>query len=120
MKVKDYLERIKKSTDVTFIKARAREDANSPFYHAEYQTTPIWKASEWMSYKNNERLMNSIVLNDKQMPIEWLSGAKWGTSVKNGHLKCLLVISEDDFALLYRSEDQRNSMEHYIEEKLGI
>ena len=40
MKVKDYLSRLNATQGVTFIKARARKDAATPYYHAEYQTTP--------------------------------------------------------------------------------
>ena len=118
MKVREYLNSLKPTGDVTFIKARARKDARTPFYHAEYQTTPIWKACEWMR-GSNERLMDSVILNDKQMPIDWLSGAQWGALVKRGALKCLLVISQEDFELLYGGDEQRASMERYIESKLG-
>ena len=44
MRVKEYLSKIPNNTSVTFIKARARKDASTPYYHAEYQTTPIYKA----------------------------------------------------------------------------
>lgn len=124
MKVKEYLERLAKSgrySEVTFIKARAREDNGAPFYHAEYQTTPIWNVDEWLSPRyNNGRLLDSVVLNDKQMPIDWLSGSNWSDLVKCGRLRCLLVVSQEDFALLYKSKEQRESMEAYIEKKLAI
>lgn len=117
MKVKEYFKKMRPSDDVTFIKARAREDAHTPFYHAEYQTTPIRRVAEW-EQGNNGKLLDSIILNDNQMPIDWLSGAMWGRQVKFGRLKCLLVISEEDFELLYRSKEQRDSMERFIEEKI--
>lgn len=117
MRVRNYLEKLSASQDVTFIKARARKDANTPFYHPEYQTTPIWKAGEWLA-STSDRLMDSIVLNDRQMPIDWLCGAKWGDAVKNGTLRCLLVVSPDDFAALYRGKDQRESMEKHCEDRL--
>lgn len=117
MKVKDYLKRISWDDDVTFINARAREDAHTPYYHPEYQTTPIRPAREWYS---NDKLMNSIVLNDRQMPIDWLSGAQWGNLVRRGDLKCLLIISQEDFALLYQGEEQRRSMEQYIDKMLDV
>lgn len=117
MKVKDYLKRIDWDHDVTFIKARAREDAHSPFYHAEYQTTPIRPAREWYQ---NDRLMESVVLNDRQMPIDWLSGAPWGNMVNCGSLKCLLIVSQEDFRLLYNRKEDRESMERYIDKRLNI
>lgn len=115
MKVKEYLElaQVKPYADVTFIKARARKDANTPFYHQEYQTTPIRRASEW----SESKLMDYIVLNDKQPPIEWASGAHWIPKFNRGDLLSILVISEDDLRLLY-SESQALSTEQYIDKKL--
>ena len=117
MRVREYLEKLSAGQDVTFIKVRARKDANTPFYHPEYQTTTIWAVSEWLDM-GGEALLNSVVLNDRQMPIVWLSGAQWGNAVKNGWLKCLLVVSLEDFALLYRGEEQRYIIEQYCEDRL--
>ena len=119
MKVREYLLKLKEYSDVTFIKARARKDAHTPYYHPEYQTTPFWSAKTWLS-DSNEKLMDSIVLNDKQMPIDWLSGFTWSGKVSSGDLKCLLVVGQEDFKLLYKSKEQRDSMEAYIEEKLDV
>ena len=119
MKVKDYLDRLDKDKSITFVKTRAREDANTPYYHAEYQTTPVVTADEWLKL-NNEKLLTSIVLNDKQMPIEWLSGTGWGNWVKNGLLKCLLIVSQEDFERLYPSAKLRNSIESCIDNQLDI
>ena len=119
MKVRQYLEKMDKVQQVTFIKARARKDAHTPYYHPEYQTTPINTVSEWMG-NNNTRLLGSIILNDKQPPIDWLCGAQMGNAVHGGWLKCLLVISEEDFALLYGNEAQRGSMERFIDEHLEV
>ena len=102
--------------NVTFIKARVRKDANTPFYHEEYQTTPLWTVKDWEQSKIND----CIILNDNQPPITWLSGADWNVDIKRSRAKCLLVISPDDFALLYGSEEQRQSMEKYIEKKLSV
>jgi hypothetical protein len=113
MTVKKYFERLGKYQSVTFIKARARKDANTPFYHDEYQTTPCRTVNEWLS----SDLMDYIILNDKQMPIDWLCGAPWGNQVKAGCLKCLLVISREDAELLY-SKEQFAEMEEYIDEQI--
>ena len=115
MKVKEYFQLANTPTykSVTFIKARARKDANTPFYHAEYQTTPIYNLSEL----NDSKLMDYIVLNDKQNPIDWLSGAIWNNQFKRGNLVSMLVISEEDLKTLY-SENQAQSMERYIDGKL--
>lgn len=119
MRLKEYLSKIKPYDDVTIIKARAREDARTPFYHAEYQTTPIYTASDWLK-NTNENLLNGVILNDKQPPIDWITGSQWGQTVKAGRLKCLLVASQEDFALLVRSKEQRDSMEKYIDERIDI
>ena len=113
MRVKEYLElaQVSKFTSVTFIKARARENANAPGYHAEYQTTPIWTVEEWSKCK----IMDYIVLNDKQAPIVWLSGGKnWDNWFKSGRLLSLLVISEDDLKLLYPG-DNADALEEYLD-----
>lgn len=118
MKVKQYLEMCKASDEVTFIKARARKDAATPFYHAEYQGTSMMCAEEWLGRNVPSKLLESVILNDRQPPIQWLSGAPWDKQFEQGRLKCLLVISEEDFALLYPSEEQRTGTERYCESKM--
>ena len=108
MLVKVYFERLRATDNVTFIKARARKDANSPYYHAEYQTTPTNIVASW----KESSIMNYIILNDNQSQIEWLSGGYLNDT------RCMLIISEEDFALLYPSEEQRQSMIEYIDSKL--
>lgn len=120
MKVRAYLDKIHlfdegSISDVTFLKARARKDARTPFYHAEYQTTPIFHKWE---LKENMPILDYMVLNHKQAPIDWLSGAPWNNLVKRGSLICLLVISPEDFALLYPSAEQRESMEKFIDKQI--
>ena len=110
MTVKDYFKIIGKYDSVTFIKARARKDATTPFYHPEYQVTPIRTVNEW----EQTDIVDYIILNDNQMPIDWLSGVSWGDMVKHSTLKCLLVISREDGELLY-SEKQFADTEKYIE-----
>lgn len=117
MKVREYLEKHIRG-EVTFIKARAREDARTPFYHAEYQTTPINSAETWLK-PNNAKILDSVILNDRQMPIDWLSGAPWGNLVRSGWLKCLLIISQEDFELLIPDQEQRNSIEKFIEKEMN-
>lgn len=113
MTVKEYLSNFNQYMDVTFIKARARKDANTPYYHAEYQTTPIRTIEEW----EKSNIMNYYVLNNKQCPIDWLSGALWKARFYNGSLLSLLVISKEDIELLY-SKDQAASLIEYIEKEI--
>ena len=111
MKVREYLSHLSESQDVTFVIAKAREDERTPFFHPEYRTTPIRLVRDW----KNEELLGSIILNDRQMPIDWLSGAPWKTWTESGHMKCLLVISEDDLAQLYPDRQQCEEMERFID-----
>lgn len=113
MRVREYLNGFNKNTRVTFIKARARKDANTPFYHAEYQTTPIRTSDEW----KNSKIMDYYILNNKQQPIQWLSGAGWVNEFKRGDLLSLLVISEEDLHLLYNKK-QAAEIINYIDNKL--
>ena len=113
MRVKDYLQSYTKYTNVTFIKARARKDANTPYYHAEYQTTPFRTVNEL----KDSALMNYYILNDKQCPIDWLSGALWKNLFDKGHLLCLLIINSDDLELLYPGE-QSKSLINYIDQMI--
>lgn len=114
MTVKEYIERSSVS-QITFIKARARKDAYSPFYHAEYQTTPLFARNDVIKH---EVCFDYIVLNDRQEAITWLSGADWNVHIRKGFARCLLVISHEDFEMLYPSEDQREHMAAYIDKKL--
>ena len=113
MTVREYLKDCNKHADVTFIKARARQDAHTPWYHAEYQTTPIRTLAEWK--KSN--LMDYYILNDKQCPIDWLSGARWKVAFDNGRLISLLVISKEDLEMLY-SKEQASRIIEYIDKKI--
>jgi hypothetical protein len=97
MLVREYLNKLDAYQNVTFIKAIAQKDENSPFYDEVYQTTPIRQAHEWQ----NSSLADFYILNHKQCPIDWLSGAKWGNQFKRGHLKSLLIISKEDIEKLY-------------------
>lgn len=101
MKVGEYLERYNEYMDVTFIKVVARKDDNTPFYHEEYKTTPIRTIREW---KHNTELMDSFILNDKQCPIDWLSGALWSNHFYKGRLLSLLVVDKKNIEMLFSPE----------------
>ena len=118
MTVKEYLSKRNRSEQVTFIQAFARAYESTSLYHAEYYCTPLRQVEEWLC-DTNGRVLNSIVLNDRQKPITWLSGADWGVQVDKGWIKCLLIISPEDLARLYPNEEQRNHMEKFIEEKMS-
>lgn len=97
MLVREYLENFSPNTNVTFIKAIAHKEENARRYDEVYQTTPIRTIWEW----ETSALMDYYILNHKQCPIDWLSGAKWGNRFKQGHLKSLLIISKEDIEKLY-------------------
>ena len=115
MTVAEYAKRTT-APHMTFIKARARKDAHTPFYHPEDQTTPLYYTFE-VEQKNI--LSDYIVLNDKQESITWLSGADWNNWIRKGMARCLLVISPDDMQTLYPGK-QGDEMVEYIEKKLDL
>jgi hypothetical protein len=97
MLVKEYLNTLDAYQNVTFIKAVAQKDESSPFYTEVYHTTPIRQAYEWQKTP----VADFYILNHKQCPLDWLSGAKWGNQFKKGYLKSLLIISKEDIEKLY-------------------
>lgn len=118
MIVRDYLKRLPENMSATFLKARARKDANTPFYHAEYQTTPLLAVWEWL--EGHSSVLDAVVLNDKQESITWLSGADWNPDIRAGRSICLVVISREDMETLYPNKEQREGTEAYIENKLSL
>ena len=113
MTVREYLELSKHKGQITFIKARARKDAHTPYYHCEYQTTPIFSVYEL----EDSRLMDYIVLNHKQPPIDWLSGARWQGHFNKGFLASLLIISKEDLELRF-SPAQAQQTADFIGERI--
>lgn len=111
MLVREYLQKLDGFQNVTFIKAIAQKEDGSSFYDEVYQTTPIRQAYEWQS----SPIMEYYILNHKQAPIEWLSGASWKKQVDNGGLISMLVISKKDIELLY-SPKQSADIVAYIGE----
>lgn len=115
MTVKEYFKKyLKDNNAVTFIIAKAEKDKATPFYHPVYNTTPILHVWEWLE----DDKMDYIVLNDKQAPIDWLSGSSWNNAFKRGDLTCMLIISREEFYTLY-SQEQANSMEKFIENEIS-
>lgn len=115
MTVGEYLKRMKKYDEVTFIIARAVKDDHTPYYHEEYHT------GSWCSVERvlNNCMADYIILNDRQPAITWLSGVDWNNDLRRGTLKRnFLVISEADFAKLIPSREQRASLIAYIDRKL--
>ena len=113
MLVKEFLSNKPDYKNVTFIKTRARKDANTPFYHPEYQETPIRTVYEWKG-----GILDYIILNDAQTPIDWLSGSRWKNAFDRGELISLLVISEEDLELLYPDKEQRDGLIEFIDSQI--
>lgn len=111
MLVREYLSKFNENQSVTFIKAIAQFESDARGCEEVYQTTPIRQAYEWQ----NSPIMDYYILNHKQSPITWLSGASWVRQFENGSLLSLLVISEADLALLY-SQKQATDIISYIDE----
>lgn len=117
MLFKDYAKRyLHMSDEVTFLVVRAVKDDHTPFYHAEYWTTPIYSVREWL---DNEAASNRHILNDHQAPIDWLSGSNWNSAFKTGRLHSLLVTSDEDITKLY-SEKQAGSLIEFCGSHLYI
>ena len=114
MLVRDYINQFNITGNITFIKAEAREDAHTPYYHPEYRTLPIYHVSEL----DQTAIKDYIVLNNAQHPIDWLTGANWGTDFERGTLASLLVISNEDLELLYRDATQREDLIRGIEKRI--
>ena len=93
---------------ITFIKVKARKDKNTPFYHPEYETTPLFYGTE----VHTLNLSNYLILNHEQPCIQWLSGANWRGA------KCMLIISRKDLAKLYPSKGQRAEMLMFIDAQI--
>ena len=111
MLVREYLNTLSSNENVTFIKAVAQKDENTPFYSEVYQTTPIRQAYEWQI----SPVADFYILNHKQCPIDWLSGAPWKNQYEKGHLKSLLIISKEDIEKLYSPKQAAETIQ-YIEE----
>lgn len=111
MKVKDYL-KTHKWSEISFIITKAVKDDATPFFHPEYKTSRLFHNFDNISYYDDY-----LILNDKAMPIDWLSGAPWGNAVRKGEAKCLLIINREELITLY-SEDQANSIIEYIDSKI--
>ena len=114
MLVKEFLSNKPDYKNVAFIKARARKDENTPFYHPEYQETPIRMVYEWKG-----GILDYIILNDAQTPIDWLSGSNWKNAFDRGELISLLVISAEDFELLYPDKGQRDGLIKSIDSQIA-
>lgn len=114
MTVQEYLPRLNnKITYVTFLVAKAVKDEYTPFYHAEYKTTPLYSTYE---FKNAPAYKNYIILNDNANSIDWLSGANWNTLIKHGTAKCMVVIDEEDLKILHPDAKQRRQMINFIDD----
>lgn len=111
MKVKDYLQTHEWS-EVSFIIAKAVKDNTTPLFHTEYETSSLFHHFENMSYYDDY-----LILNDKAMPLDWLSGGDWGFAVRRGWAKCLLIISWKDLTTLHGEEDA-NSIIKFIDRKI--
>lgn len=111
MLVREYLQNLDSFQNVTFIKTIAHKEEGARSYDEVYQTTPIRQAYEWQS----SPIMDYYILNHKQCPINWLSGASWAKQFENGHLVSMLVISKEDIELLYSPKQAAETIA-YIEE----
>lgn len=106
MTFKEYAEKYLSPSDhVTMIRMHSVKDSNTPFFHSEYSTTPMWTVSDWMRFGS---INDVLILNDEQPPIDWLCGASWVNAYRKGWLKCLLVTDMDSMILQYSEEQAKD------------
>lgn len=111
MKAKEYLESIGEG-QVTFVITKSVKDKNSPFYHYEYETTPIYSRWEVLRDKWIDKY---IVINANHPPID-ITG-HWVRAYNKGHLKCAMLTTENDLYTHY-SEKQAKSMIAYYDREV--
>lgn len=108
MTVREYLKRFANEGSITFIKQITVKDEHTPFYHSEYQTSPINSAREWSQY---EKVCDCLVINADHPPID-VTGM-WGNWYKKGHLLCAMITTEAELIKLYGEEQGRRMVDHY-------
>ena len=91
MKLTEWLQSKGQNEQATFIIAKAVKDDNSPFYHTEYRTTPIYNVWEWLKTETAEKY---IVINADHSPIDITNG--WVNWYKGGRLQCAIITTEED------------------------
>ena len=111
MKVKEWLESKGKNEQATFIIAKAVKDDNSPFYHKEYRTTPIFCVREWLQTNTTEKY---IVINADHSPIDITNG--WVNWYKGGHLHCAILTTEEDLYTEMSKEQAERMIAYYDKE----
>lgn len=122
MKTKEYLEKLDRSDKVAVILAKAVKNEFAPGYHPEYEQYQTSSARDWIIFCNSsETFKGSIILNDHQPPIDWLSGDMIrGDAFQRGGFKCLLVVGKEAFELLCPDKEDRDGIERGIEERLHM
>lgn len=111
MKVKEWLESKGKNEQATFIIAKAVKDDNSPFYHKEYKTTPIFCVWEWLQTNTTEKY---IVINADHSPIDITNG--WVNWYKGGHLHCAILTTEEDLYTEMSKKQAEGMIAYYDKE----
>jgi hypothetical protein len=111
MTVRDYLNKHQNEASITFISLKAKKDDHSPFYHAEYRTTPISSAYDWAQ---NNKVCEKLVINADHPPID-VTGI-WVSHYKAGRLLCAMITTEEELVRLYGEAQGRRMVEFYIEE----
>ena len=108
MRLKEYLNGLNESDQVTFIIAKAVKDERSPFYHTEYKTTPMKCVWEWSAWEDGH---DYIIANENHPPID-ITGT-WVNWYNRGDLKCSVIISEETLRTLYKDEQAERMIKFY-------
>lgn len=116
MKVKEYLETLKKYDSITFIIESAVKSDGATYYHEEYRTTPMRSVEEWL--EGNGKHLDFVVMNANQPPIGWGGAVNWIEKYNRGQLKCLLITSEECLRKRYPREEQYNSILDMVDREI--
>lgn len=109
MTAREYLEKKKEATMVTFVIRKAEKDTDSPFYDSVYRGTPIRTAGEWLrDFTWPEKY---IVINADHPPID--STGHWLRMYKSGYLLCAMITTEEELIRHYGEKKGRDMIAYY-------
>lgn len=110
MTIREYLSKLPKNDQVTFVVQHAVKSEAGPFYENRYSTGPIRGAWEWLEF-GESFLDGNLVINADHPPID-VTGL-WARNYKNGHLRCAMVTTEADLLTHYGPEQGRRMIAYY-------
>lgn len=117
MTAREYLQKIQEkhgTPEVTFIIAHSVKDSHSPFYHYEYDTTPVYSINELLRYPSGSFIDTHLVVNADHPPID-ITGI-WVRHYNRGYLRCAVLETEDDLRIKYSGKQAEDMIAYYKRE----